>query len=263
MLLIVTRPRAQAAEWVQALQRLGQPAQALPLIEIVGVADARPVAAAWLQLDRLALVVFVSANAVAHFFALAPPGATWPAGVQAGSTGPGTSAALLAAGVPRGLLVEPDGAAAAFDSEALWARLSTQPWKDKRVLVVRGEEGRDWLAEQLLALGAQVSFIAAYARRAPQLDASERAFLQHAVAGPAAHLWFFSSSQSLRNLQALLPAADWSAGRAVASHPRIAQAARDLGFGRVQAVAPKPQAVAECAAAWAAGDGGCLQSAPS
>jgi uroporphyrinogen-III synthase len=263
MLLIVTRPRAQAVDWVQALQQLGQPAQALPLIEIVAVGDAQPVADAWSQLDRLALVVFVSANAVGQFFALAPPGATWPAHVQAGSTGPGTTAALLAAGLPRGLLVEPDAAAAAFDSEALWARLSEQAWKDKRVLVVRGEEGRDWLAEQLLANGAQVSFIAAYARRAPQLDACEQALLQHAMAEPAAHLWFFSSSQSVRHLQALLPAADWSAAQAVASHPRIAQAARDLGFGRVRAVAPKPQAVAECAATWAAGDGACLQSAPS
>jgi len=262
MLLIVTRPRAQAVGWVQALQLLGQPAQALPLIQIAALADDGPLVAAWSQVDRFALVVFVSANAVDRFFAVAPSGAGWPAHVRAGSTGPGTSAALMAAGVPQQLVVEPE-AAAGMDSEALWAGLCGQPWKDRRVLVVRGEEGRDWLAEQLLGQGAHVEFVAAYARRVPQLDASEAALLQRAVAEPAAHLWLFSSSQSMRHLRALAPAVDWSAGQAIASHQRIAQAARDLGFGRVEVVVPKPQAVAECAAAWPARDSACLQSAPS
>ena len=262
MLLLVTRPRAQAAGWVQALHALGQQAQALPLIDIVPVADGGPVGGAWSQLHGYALVVFVRANAVTGFFALGPAQATWPSHVRAGSTGPGTSAALLGAGVPPTVLVEPDGAAG-FDSEALWAQLSQRSWSNERVLVVRGEDGRDWLAEQLREQGAEVDFVAAYARRPPQLDATEQALLQRAVAEPTAHLWLFSSSQSLRHLQALLPAADWSAGQAIASHPRIAQAARELGFGRIEVVAPKPHAVARRAADWSASDRACLQSARS
>lgn len=263
MRLIVTRPRAQAQAWVDALCKLGLQAQALPLIDIVPAADSSALRLAWSRLETFTLLVFVSANAVARFFALAPLGAGWPAGVSAGATGPGTSAALRAAGVPNELVVEPAADAASFDSEALWARLAARPWVGRHVLVVRGEAGRDWLADTLRAQGAVVEFVAAYGRRPPVWDAAEQALLQQALAEPAAHLWLFSSSEGVRHLQALAPAADWSAAQAMASHTRIAQAAREIGFGRVELVAPVPRAVAERAAAWPAAGGPRLQSAPS
>jgi uroporphyrinogen-III synthase len=247
--LIVTRPAAQAEGWAERLRALGWQAQALPLIEIAPLADAAPVRAAWQSLDGRALVVFVSANAVQQFFAHAPQTARWPAGVLAGSTGPGTSAALRAAGVPPGQLVEPAHDAASFDSEALWATLAGREWRGRRVLVVRGEEGRDWLAETLRQRGAEVDFVAAYGRRAPRPDAAAQALLAQARAQPGAHLWLFSSSEAVAHLRALAPAADWSRSAALASHPRIAQAARDAGFQPVHLVAPQPEAVA----AWLAG----------
>jgi uroporphyrinogen-III synthase len=117
--------------------------------------------------------------------------------------------------------------------------------------VVRGEEGRDWLAETLRARGATVDFVAAYRRRPPVCSADEQALLQRAQDAPAAHLWLFSSSEAVANLRALAPAADWSRSAAVASHPRIALAARAAGFGRVDNVAPRPSAVAALAASWA------------
>jgi len=46
------------------------------------------------------------------------------------------------------------------------------------------------------------------------------------------------------HLRGLAPGADWSAARAVASHPRIAQAAREAGFGRVDLAPPSAAAVA-------------------
>ena len=85
MRLIVTRPAAQAAAWVSALQVLGLDAQALPLIRIAALHDLAPVQAAWRALDSLALVMFVSANAVEHFFAARPLGAVWPDAVLANS----------------------------------------------------------------------------------------------------------------------------------------------------------------------------------
>ncbi|HSM23186.1 MAG TPA: uroporphyrinogen-III synthase [Rubrivivax sp.] len=250
MHLIVTRPRAQAAPWVRDLQALGQEASALPLIEIAALDDPAPVRQAWLGLSDRALVMFVSANAVMHFFAAAPPGAGWPAGVLAGSTGPGTAAALRAAGVPAALLVDPADEAQKFDSEALWARLAGQEWAGRSVLVVRGEEGRDWLAETLRERGAAVDFVAASRRRPPALSAEEQALLQQSLANPAGRLWLFSSSEAVGHLRTLAPAADWSHSAALASHPRIAQAARMAGFGRVDLVAPRPSAVAAAAAAW-------------
>jgi uroporphyrinogen-III synthase len=246
MRLIVTRPAAQAALWVRDLQGLGCAAQALPLIGIEALADTAPLRAAWLALPRYALVMFVSANAVAHFFAAAT--GPWPAAVRAGATGPGTAAALRAAGVPSTLLVEPAADATRFDSEALWAQVAHEDWSGRQALVVRGEDGRDWWADTLRGRGAIVDFVAAYRRLAPQPDAAGLALLAQARDEPAAHLWLFSSSEAVAHLQALAPGADWSRSAALATHPRIAAAARAAGFGRVDVTAPAPEAVAQAAA---------------
>lgn len=256
MRLIVTRPAAQAATWVAELQACGLDAIALPLIAIAPPDDLEPVREAWRQLPGCSLAMFVSANAANHFFEHAP--GPWPAGVRAGSTGPGTSAALRAAGVPPAAIVQPPADAPRFDSEALWAQLADEPWAGRQVLVVRGEDGRDWLAETLRARGAAVHFVAAYRRRPPQPDAPQRACLHAALAEPAQHLWLFSSSEAVGHLQALVPSADWSGSRALASHPRIAQAARQAGFGQVHELAvPGAGAVA----AWLAQQGPSIQSA--
>jgi uroporphyrinogen-III synthase len=248
--VIVTRPAAQALAWVDALQALGVDAQALPLIGIAPVDDPGPLQAAWRGLPQQSLVMFVSANAVEHFFGARPPGAVWPATLAAGSTGPGTTAALRACGVAH--IEAPAADAAQFDSEALWVRLAHQPWAGRQVLVVRGEDGRDWLADTLRGHGARVDFVAAYRRLAPQPDAAGQALLAQALAHPRQHLWVFSSSEAVGHLGALLPGARWSSACALASHPRIVQAAQALGFGRVDRVPPEPQAVA----AWLAADAG-------
>ncbi len=249
MRVIVTRPRAQASAWLRELQGLGVAADALPLIDIGPPADPAPVAAAWAGIDALALVMFVSANAVQHFFALRPAACRWPAALCAASTGPGTSAALRRAGLGAGQIVEPAPDAGQYDSEALWLKIADRPWAGRRVLVVRGEEGRDWLSAQWRERGATVEFVAAYSRRPPSFDAGERALLARALAEPREHLWAFSSSEAVQNLAAAAPGADWSRSRALASHPRIADSARALGFGEVGEVAPSAAAVAAWLAA--------------
>jgi uroporphyrinogen-III synthase len=242
-LLIVTRPPAQAAAWVQALQALGLSAQALPLIAIAPAADSTTVVKAWQRLLEFALLMFVSANAVQQFFALRPANTVWPPSLRAGATGPGTAAALLAAGLSESQVVRPAIDAPSFDSEALWAQLAHERWSGRKVLVVRGEDGRDWLADVLQAQGAQVEFVAAYQRQLPQLSDADEALLQQAQADPASHLWLFSSSQAVAHLCVLAPAADWRSSVALASHARIAQAAREAGFGDVDVVAPSAAAV--------------------
>jgi uroporphyrinogen-III synthase len=243
MRAIVTRPAAQAATWVADLQRAGVDAVALPLIRIGPPADPAPVREAWRTLDGHALVFFVSANAVLHFFALRPPGAAWPAATRAAAPGPGTAAALQAQGLAEGGVVAPAADAPAFDSEALWARLQHERWAGRSVLVVRGEDGRDWLAEQLRGAGATVRYLAAYTRAAPEPDAQARALLAAARAAPAAFLWLFSSSEAVRHLQALWGGPAPPGARALASHPRIAEAARAAGFAEVLATAPDLAAV--------------------
>ena len=137
--------------------------------------------------------------------------------------------------MPEAALVEPLNQI--FESEALWARLRSRDWQGQRVQVVRGEGGRDWLAEQLGQAGARVEFVAAYQRVLPQADARFTALRDAALARPQQHLWVFSSSQAVSNLQQLSPGVDWSASAAVAPHARIVAALQRLGFGSVHRVA--------------------------
>ena len=172
---------------------------------------------------------------------------TWPASVLAGSPGPGTTRVLLAHGVPAACVVEPAADAAQFDSESLWLQLRQRPWRDARVLIVRGDGGREWLADTLRDAGAAVTHLAAYRRTAPAFDARRVSILNEAIAQPAAHLWFFSSSEAVDNLAAVVPSVtSWQEACALATHPRIAERARGLGFGRVDEARPTPSAVIAC-----------------
>jgi uroporphyrinogen-III synthase len=247
--IIVTRPAAQAQAWVRDLRERGLDALALPLIAIGAAADPQLVRGAWETLAQHSLVVFVSPNAVEQFFAAAPDGAHWPAGTLAGSPGPGTTRELRARVVPSAAIVEPAADAPQFDSEALWAQLSARPWQGRSALIVRGDGGRDWLADTLRGAGARVELLAAYRRVASKPDAAQRALLCAAVDAPAEHLWLFSSSEAIDRLAAMRPDLDagaWRHAHAVATHPRIAERARLLGIGAVHASRPGIDDVTAC-----------------
>jgi len=256
--VIVTRPTAEAAHWVQALRVSGWQAEALPLIEITEPADPQAQTALaehrrhWWQADAL---MFVSAAAVRHFFSrdVAPPPAQLPINTRFWAPGPGTARALAQSlaglGVSADRIDAPPADAAQFDSEHLWPVVAAQLHPGARVLLVRGHSpelgdgrgepqdgalpgtGRDWLIQRCEAAGAQVEACVAYERRAPMLSATERALILNGRG--AGQLWLFSSSEALTNLQALAPGLDWSAAAALATHPRIASAARAAGFGQV------------------------------
>lgn len=249
MRILVTRPAAQADLWVQALAQHGISAQALPLMAIAAAPDTAAVAAAWHRLSSYRLAMFVSANAVEQFFAQRPADMAWPLAVQAASPGPGTTRELQAAGVPASQIVEPAPDSAQFDSEALWQTLRHQDWRDAAVLVVRGDGGRDWLAHTWRAHGAHVDFVAAYRRVPPAWDAAAQALLADALAQPAAHLWFFSSSEAIDHLMSHLARSARPLPvqtRALATHPRIAQRAETAGFATVWQSRPTLPAVVAC-----------------
>lgn len=234
MPVLVTRPAAEAGAWVEALRQRGIAAEALPLIAIGPPADPRPLQQARARLSDYAAVMFVSGNAVRG---LLTPQPSWPAGTRAWAPGPGTAAALRAAGVPQAQIDQPGPDAAQFDSEALWQVVAPQLRAGGRVLLVRGADaggqprGREWLAQQLAAAGVAVDVVAAYARQLPQWTPAQQALAARSLADGS--LWLFSSSEAISNLQQLLPQLDCSRARALATHPRIARAARDAGFGTV------------------------------
>jgi uroporphyrinogen-III synthase len=246
MKVLVTRPASQAATWVSRLQELGIQAESLPLIDIRPAPESLAVVLAWSRVTALRLIVFVSPNAVEQFFALKPAGLPWPKMLSVASTGPGTTRALRAQGVPPERVIEPATDAAQFDSEALWERLAMSDWRNAKVLIVRGDGGRDWLAETLRTHGAKVSAVMAYQRVAPKFTPAQQALLADALAEPQKHLWLFSSSEAISHLAASVTHADLARAWAIATHPRIAARAQELGFGNVVKTRPALEAVTAC-----------------
>ena len=242
--VLVTRPEREAGPWVQALRAEGVQAEPFPLIDISALPDVAALQAAWHQVPSCLAVMFVSANAVRFFMAAQPEGVHVQV-CRAWATGPGTQAALLAAGWPAQQIDAPMADAGQFDSEALWAVVAervraAQVQGPARVLIVRGADaqgqmaGRDWLAQQLDAAGLEVLQTVAYVRCAPVLSPAQQARAQQAVRDGS--LWLFSSSEAALHLMQACPPLDLSRARALATHPRIAERLRQVGWGRVDLV---------------------------
>jgi uroporphyrinogen-III synthase len=260
MRVVLTRPAGDAQSWVEALQVAGHQTLALPLIDVGPAAFTQPVMQAWAQWPKFQAVMFVSAQAVRYFFERQPVSLNWTKGPRCWATGPGTHKALMQAGVPEAFIDSPSVDAAQFDSEALWQRVSAQVQVGKPVLIVRGQDvcdgvavasdalsnasssslqvgtGRDWLAQQLQVAGASAQFLVTYERRAPVWSAEQMAQAYEAATNGS--VWCFSSSQGIRHLEDILPTQSWAKACCIATHPRIAQTAKALGFGEIHMSKP-------------------------
>ncbi len=259
--IVLTRAQPQAAGLRRALRDAGVNVIEFPLLQIGPPPDAFAFEAALLALPQTDLVIPVSPAAVqALFAALRIP---WPAHCAIGVVGAGSLQAVRAAleaqpadlPWPRLIAAQPAGADGEGDSDALWASLQLafpatagrpRPWAGLRVRIVRGGPGRESLAQRLEAAGADVNVVEAYSRVAPGWNAQTADRLDAALRSGG--WWLFTSSEAVRNLQALLARAGTPAGalagqRALAIHPRIAQAVRDAGFARVELTSAAPDAV--------------------
>ncbi len=230
--VVITRPRAQAESLAQAVTALGRRAVVLPLLEIAALDDTSALQAALAELPSYALVAFVSPNAIDAAFAHLPG---WPHGVPIGVVGEGSRAALARHGVTadKATIHCPPNAAAS-DSEHLLASLDLAAFAGRRVLIVRGESGRELMADTLRAAGARVDTVAAYRRSVPQLTPALAAELSALLAQP--NDWIITSSEALRGLAALVRQLDpmdgfgrLKAQHLIVPHARIAETARGLG----------------------------------
>lgn len=249
MRVLVTRPTQEARKWVDALVEAGFDAVALPLIGVLPAPHPEAVQTAWQRLDSFDAVMFVSGNAVDHFFAYKPAAAPvldtqGAIKIRVFVIGPGSFSALKRNGVEPDHIDMPDRDADQFDSEALWAVVGHRVVPGFRLLIVRGAgkaettsgvaadgAGRDWFAEQVRRAGGEVEFVVSYQRRQPDLGEPERQLAQAAASDGS--VWLFSSSEAISNLAASCPGQSWSLAKAVVTHGRIAQAARAAGFGVV------------------------------
>lgn len=247
--VVITRPEPDATRWVQALRERGWPAEAWPLLRIAEPRSAgeRDQLARWREAwSTQDALMFVSAAAVQRFFA--EPVAPGPGHTRFWAPGPGTaralSEALWALGIGSERIDAPPRDAAQFDSEHLWPVVSSQVSPGRRVLVVRGAsdagegslpgQGREWLIERCRAAGAEVQACVAY-RREHVVPAGADLQRLPDCAG-AGNIWVLSSSEALQSLQGLWPAG--AQATALATHPRIADAARALGFAEVITARP-------------------------
>ncbi|WP_170976684.1 uroporphyrinogen-III synthase [Massilia sp. HP4] len=237
-IVIVTRPRAQADGLAQAVRASGRTAEILPLLEIGPVDEPAPLRAALARLHEHAMVVFVSPNAVDAAFSCLDG---WPPEVPLAVVGEGSRAALARHGVaaPRYTIHSPLDAAHS-DSEHLLLSLDLAAFAGRRVLIVRGDGGRELLADALRAAGAMVEAVAAYRRSTPVLTQELAARLRALLAQP--NDWIITSSEALRGLAGLVNALEpgseqlrsqFQQQRLVVPHARIAETAHALGLRHV------------------------------
>jgi uroporphyrinogen-III synthase len=252
MRVIITRPAREANKWAAALSETGYDSAVLPLVEVTAAADPDSVIAAWSRLGSYDAAMFVSGNAVDHFFSLnrAVAGVFIDHGAiktRAFATGPGTVAALLRAKAESAWIDAPGHDSQQFDSEALWAVVGSRVGPGFKVLIVRGAgaladapvgqgQGRDWFASQIQTAGGSVDYVVAYQRVSVRLQGTDQSFACQAATDGS--VWMFSSSEAIGNLLASCPGQSWSQAKALVTHPRIGDAARKAGFGTVRESRP-------------------------
>lgn len=163
--VLVTRARHQAGALCRMIAERGGRPLRFPVVDICDPLDPAAVQTILLEIDQYDMAIFVSPNAVLWGLKLMPDGLLPPA-LELGAIGKQTARTLAEAGYPVDIVPEHQ-----FDSEAL---LETQELKQvagKRILIVRGSGGRELLADELQARGAEVVYVEVYRRSCPKVDA--------------------------------------------------------------------------------------------
>jgi uroporphyrinogen-III synthase len=232
--IVVTRPVRQAERLASLIRAAGGNAILYPVIEIRDIEDPGLLYDLVDRLDAFDLAVFVSPNAASKGISLIRSRRTLPARLAVAAVGPGTARELVALGVVE--VMTPPGRG---DSESLLELPQLAEPRGKRVVVFRGDGGRELLADTLTARGAVVEYATCYRRARPALDPAP---LLDAWARGRLDAVTVTSSEGLRNLCDTVgePARIRLAATPVfVPHPRIAQTARALGLSKViVAVAP-------------------------
>lgn len=158
--VLVTRPREQAADLIDALDALGAEPILAPMIRIMPPEDPGPLQRAAEDPARFDWIVFTSANAVDAFMQAVLDGERDLRalnGPRLCTVGTATAERLAHYGLK--VDVVPDE----FRAEAVLATLARfGPLDDARVLLPRSEIGREVIAEQLREAGALVTDVVAY-----------------------------------------------------------------------------------------------------
>ncbi|MBI4937587.1 MAG: uroporphyrinogen-III synthase [Nitrosomonadales bacterium] len=240
--IVVTRPREQAEQLAQSIEQAGGRITLFPLLEISPIADPQPLRALLARLGKFDLAIFISPNAVRYGMAAIHAAGGLPPSLKIATVGQGSAKALRDLGVSS--IIAPQGRS---DSEALLALPELQNVNGWRVVIFRGDGGRELLGDTLKARGASLEYAACYQRAKPQQDAG-------ALLAADLQAITVTSSEALGYLWDML---DGAAKQRIASvplfvpHPRIAEAAQRLGWREVVPTAGGDDGLLAGLIAWA------------
>lgn len=229
--IVVTRPVRQADKFCALVGGAGAAPLRFPTVSILPPSDIEAARRSLRQAESFDIAIFVSPTAVQEGLALL--GRAWPDGVRAAAVGPGTRAELERHGM-RAVLAPVSGA----DSGALLATRELAAVRDLRILIIRGADGREVLADTLRRRGAHVEYVECYRRARADTDLAPLAAQWIGGAVDAATAF---SAGALENLLAGLPDAAHRMALETpvfVSHPRIAERAAALGARLVRVAGP-------------------------
>lgn len=237
--IVVTRPREQANGLAQNITRLGGTPLLFPLLEIAPASDTQALTTLAQNLQSFDLLVFISPNAVKYGMAalnILPPA------VRIAAVGQSSAQALRDLGVEK--VIAPSER---FDSEALLDLPELQTVSGWRVVILRGDGGRELLGDTLKARGAQVEYVTCYQRSKPETDSAE-------LLKGAADALTVTSSEALAYLWQMLNEADRTRLAAIplfVPHVRIADLARQQGWREVFQTTSGDNGMLAALVAWA------------
>jgi uroporphyrinogen-III synthase len=232
--VLVTRPADQAGPLCRLIAEAGGEALRLPTLEIrdPDPRDAARLAAVVGALETYDLAVFISVNAVTRGMDFIRARRAWSATVKVATVGASSAQALARYGLTVDLVP-----AHQFNSEALLALEELQDMGGKRVVIFRGNGGRDVLRDVLIQRGAEVDYVEVYRRACPVIDPGA---IAHYWQPGAVDLITITSNESLQNLHALAGPLGWPLLRElrlVVISERQVVLARELGFRHAALVA--------------------------
>lgn len=230
MTILVTRPSPAAEELVSRLRALGQVAWGLPLIEFTPGRDLPALPAMLAELAAGDLLFVLSQHAI-HYAqpVISQHGLTWPASLNYYAIGRTTALMMHTAS---GLQVEYPHQRET--SEVLIQLPALLQVSGKRALILRGNGGRELLAETLAERGAQVTFCECYQRCARYYDGpvEGRRWRDRGI-----DTLVVTSGEMLTQLYSLFPDIDrqeWLLGcRLVVVSERLATLAREYGWQEI------------------------------
>ena len=161
--VLVTRPAHQADRLCQMIEEKGGQARRFPTLEILPLADLSDLDKVLAELAEFHIAIFVSANAVAPVFGRLKDG--FPADVWLAAVGGSTAGVLESYGRKVDLIPEQS-----MNSEGLLLLESLNDVDNERIVIFRGEVGRELLADTLQQRGATVDQVSVYRRACPGTD---------------------------------------------------------------------------------------------